>query len=139
MFATKPETCTEMHQVFISKQLHSCQPLLDHLRGEQSSHIFYIGGDGPQEGSLPNSFSCGLRLHGWLSTGSLPLGLAAEAQFMCPSSLILLHRFLLSLWYHVASLWLEAFSAACFCMRCVEAGLCEQSTLGTSMLENSGK
>lgn len=40
----KPEACTEMHQVFICKQLHSCQSFLDHLRGEQSSHIFSIGG-----------------------------------------------------------------------------------------------
>lgn len=46
----KPDTCTEMHQTFISKQLHSCQPFLDHLRGEQSSHIFSMGGMGRRKG-----------------------------------------------------------------------------------------
>lgn len=46
----------------------------------------HLWGDGRQEGSFPNSFSCGLSLHGWLSTGLLPLGPAAEEQFMCPSS-----------------------------------------------------
>lgn len=81
-----------------------------------------------QEGSLPNSFSRGLRLHGWPSTGSLPLGPAAEATIYVSSLTILLRRFLLSRWYHVASLCLQAFFfffffffAACLCMRGSEA------------------
>lgn len=99
--------------------------LLIFWRRQSPCHIFSIvegWSSGLQEGSLPNSFSCGLRLHGWLSTGSLPLGPAAEATIYVSSLTILLHRFLLSLWYRVASLRLQAFFAPCFCMRGSEAG-----------------
>lgn len=104
--------------------------LLIFWRRQSPSHIFSIvegWSSGLQEGSLPNSFSCGLRLHGWLSTRSLPLGPAAEATIYVSSLTILLHRFLLSLWYRVASLRLQAFFAPCFCMRGSEAGAAPSS------------
>lgn len=55
------------------------------LRQSQSHIFFLVEGWSAwlQQGSLPNSLSCGLRLHGWLSTGSLPPGPYSRGNNLC--------------------------------------------------------
>lgn len=81
-----------------------------------------------QEGSLPNSLRCGLRLHGWLSTGSLPPGPCSRGNNLCVQPHYLIAQILV---VSVVSCCLSApaglfffflFFAACFCMRGSEGG-----------------
>lgn len=89
-------------------------------------------GDGLQEGPFPNSFSCGLSLHGSLSTGLLPLGPAVEAQFMRPSFIAQIPV------VSVVSYCLCELQALLLFPSAVNAvKLHKQLTLGTSMLKKT--
>lgn len=75
--------------------------------------LYGWGGGWLQEGSFPNSFSCGLSLHGWLNAGLLPPQALQRRQDLCV--LPLLHRFSLSLWFHIASV--SCRPHCCFCLQ----------------------